>query len=292
MKYNEEEYFQALNTVLGYGEYKADRTGVGTYSEFGTQSTYYLQDNFPILLTKKMEIKSVLSELLWFIEGSTDERRLAEIRYGKSRYDLKDKKTIWTANANKQGKALGYTNTDVMKELGPVYGYQWNLNDQLNQFVERLKKDPYSRRHIVSAWNPADIDMMALPPCHTMFQGNIVNDDGTMYFDLQLYQRSADLFLGVPYNIVSYALLMHMIAHITGYRVRRFTHVIGDAHIYLNHLEQCKEQLSRLDLIYDLPNPELKIKDRGQTKLSDFEMDDFELINYKPLESIKAPMAV
>ena len=195
--------------------------------------------------------------MLWFIEGSDDERRLAEIHYGKPREELVGKTTIWTANADAQGVALGYENTDTVKKLGPVYGVQWrNWNgiDQLAKLIEQIKTNPQSRRHILSAWNVSDIDAMALPPCHT-FSQFYVNNDGEL--SCNLYQRSADLFLGVPFNIASYALLTHMIAQVCDLKVGEFVHTIGDAHIYMNHKNAIEEQLSRAEDIRLFP--ELKI---------------------------------
>jgi thymidylate synthase len=285
------QYKEFLENILKNGVRKDDRTGTGTISLFGPQMEFDLRDGFPIVTTKKLFLKGVIAELLWFLEGSTDERRLAEIQYGKNRRELKDKSTIWTANANAQGKALGYRNDDLVKELGPIYGYSWRIwegndgriHDQIAEVIESIKNNSDSRRHIVSAWNVPKLNEMSLPPCHTMFQFYV--SDG--YLDCKLYQRSADAFLGVPYNITSYSLLLMMIAQVTGLKPRRFIHTFGDAHIYLNHIEQVKEQLSRE--CYKLPemkiNPEI-------TNIDDFKMDDFELINYKSHDTIKAEMAV
>lgn len=285
------QYKEFLENILKYGTRKEDRTGTGTISLFGPQMEFNLRDGFPIVTTKKLFLKGVIAELLWFLEGSTDERRLAEIQYGKNRRELKDKTTIWTANADMQGKALGYRNDDLVKELGPIYGYSWRnwegndgkIHDQIKNVIESIKSNPDSRRHIVSAWNVPKLNEMSLPSCHTMFQFYVSDD----YLDCKLYQRSADAFLGVPYNITSYSLLLMMIAQVTGLKPRRFIHTFGDAHIYLNHIEQVKEQLNKD--CYSLPkmviNPDIK-------NIDDFKMEDFELVNYKSHETIKAPMAV
>lgn len=289
------QYKDLLRDILENGTKKEDRTGTGTISLFGTQTRYDLSKGFPLVTTKKMFTKGIIAELLWFLEGSTDERRLAEIQYGLPREELIDKTTIWTANANAQGKALGYENTDLVKELGPVYGKQWryyrknNQNypikgiDQIAEVIESIKTNPDSRRHIVSAWNVSQIEEMALPPCHTMFQFYV--SDGKL--SCQLYQRSADVFLGVPYNIASYALLTMMIAQICDLEVKDFVHTIGDAHIYLNHLEQVNEQLGRQEVSL----PTMRI-DKSIRNIDDFTMNSFILEDYISHPSIKAEMAV
>lgn len=289
------QYKDLLRDILENGTKKEDRTGTGTISLFGTQTRYDLSKGFPLVTTKKMFTKGIIAELLWFLEGSTDERRLAEIQYGLPREELIDKTTIWTANANAQGRALGYDNCDLYKELGPIYGKQWryyrknNQNypikgiDQIAEVIESIKTNPDSRRHIVSAWNVAEIDNMALPPCHTMFQFYV--SDGKL--SCQLYQRSADAFLGVPYNIASYALLTIMIAQICDLEVKDFVHTIGDAHIYLNHLEQVNEQLGRQEVSL----PTMRI-DKSIRNIDDFTMNSFILENYISHPSIKAEMAV
>ena len=205
-----------------------------------------LRNSFPAVTTKKLAWKSVVSELLWFLEGSTDERRLAEIHFGKPREEIVDKKTIWTANANKQGVELGHLNNKTQKELGPVNRKQWSSwgkdvggEDQIKKIILDLRNNPNSRRHIVSAWNVDKIDEMALPPCHTMFQFHIQNKE----LSCQLYQRSADMFLGVPFNIASYSLLTLMIAQVCNLEPGDFIHTFGDAHIYTNHFDQIKQQL-------------------------------------------------
>ena len=288
MNWAEDDYLDLLHTVINSGEKRdGERTGVGTRSWFMTWLTFELKEGFPLLTTKKVNFNAVASELLWFIEGSDDERRLAEIHYGKPREELVGKTTIWTANADAQGVALGYENTDTVKKLGPVYGVQWrNWNgiDQLAKLIEQIKTNPQSRRHILSAWNVSDIDAMALPPCHTFSQFYVTNQGE---LNCNLYQRSADLFLGVPFNIASYALLTHMIAKVCKLKPGTFTHTIGDAHIYENHIDAVKTQLERTSRKF----PKLKIKGRQKT-IDDFTMDSFEITGYVPDPFIKAEMAV
>jgi thymidylate synthase len=292
MNWSEDDYLDLLHTVINSGEERGqERTGVGTRSRFMSWLTFDLKEGFPLLTTKKVPFKSVVSELLWFIEGSTDERRLAEIHYGKPREELIGKTTIWTANADEQGKNLGYDNTDTYKGLGPVYGKQWrNWSsdgkdiDQLGNLIEQIKKDPQSRRHILSAWNVADLEAMALPPCHT-FSQFYVNNQGEL--SCNLYQRSADLFLGVPFNIASYSLLTHMIAHVCDLKVGDFTHTIGDGHVYNNHIDAVRTQLQRTSK----PFPKLKIVG-DYDSIDDFGMYSFEIEGYDPHPFIKAEMAV
>jgi thymidylate synthase len=292
MNWSEDDYLDLLHTVINSGEERGqERTGVGTRSRFMSWLTFDLKEGFPLLTTKKVPFKSVVSELLWFIEGSTDERRLAEIHYGKPREELVGKTTIWTANADEQGKNLGYDNTDTYKGLGPVYGKQWrNWSsdgkdiDQLGNLIEQIKKDPQSRRHILSAWNVADLEAMALPPCHT-FSQFYVNNQGEL--SCNLYQRSADLFLGVPFNIASYSLLTHMIAHVCDLKVGDFTHTIGDGHVYNNHIDAVRTQLKRTSK----PFPKLKIVG-DYDGIDDFGMYSFEIEGYDPHPFIKAEMAV
>ena len=286
--WTEDDYLDLLHTVRNQGEMRGEeRTGVGTRSRFMSWLNFDLREGFPLLTTKKVAFKSVLSELLWFIEGSQNERRLAEIHYGKPRTELRDKKTIWTANADNQGKALGHYNTEDNKDLGPVYGVQWrNWDgiDQLANVIEGIKNSPQSRRHILSAWNVSDLDKMALPPCHT-FSQFYVNNQGEL--NCNLYQRSADLFLGVPFNIASYSLLTHMIAHVCDLKVGEYYHTIGDGHIYNNHIDAVDEQLARKSKKF----PQLKIIGDHKT-IDDFTMDSFEIVGYDPHPFIKAPMAV
>ena len=286
------QYLSALEYILEKGKNRGDRTGIGTRGVFGYQMRFDLRSSFPAVTTKRLGWKSVVSELLWFLEGSTDERRLAEIHFGKPKKELIEKKTIWTANADKQGRALGYTNTEIEKQLGPVYGKQWRSwgkdvggEDQIKKIIFDLKNNPNSRRHIVSAWNVDKIDKMALPPCHTMFQFHIQDNE----LSCQLYQRSADMFLGVPFNIASYALLTHIISNILKLQPGDFIWTGGDCHIYNNHFEQVKEQVTRKPKTAPtLEMPNFKNIESVITS----KPKDFKLANYKPMDSIKAPMAV
>ena len=282
------QYLDALQHILDNGEQVSDRTGVGTKSVFGYQMRFDLQEGFPAVTTKRLAWRSVVGELLWFLEGSSDERRLAEITFEKPRRGLIDKKTIWTANADKQGIDLGYRNDDLVKELGPVYGVQWRDFggvDQIKWLINEIKNNPDSRRIILSAWNPLQIEQMALPPCHTMAQFRVMNGK----LNCQLYQRSADMFLGVPFNIASYSLLTHMLAHICELKVGEFVWTGGDCHIYMNHLEQVQEQLTRDErkLPYLFMPPFCDLETLLNTRTS-----DYKLIGYDPMDSIKAPMAV
>ena len=258
-----QQYHDALRTVLAQGIPSSDRTGTGTISHFGLQCRYPLADGFPLVTTKKLHIKSIIHELLWFLQGDTN------IRY------LNDNGvTIWDEWADENG------------DLGPVYGRQWRDFggvDQIETLLDMIRRSPDSRRLIVSAWNPPDVPQMALPPCHTMWQVRILG--GKLH--LQLYQRSADMFLGVPFNIASYALLLVMLAHVTGYEPGDFIHSIGDAHIYSNHMEQVATQLAR----DPRPLPTLRIT-RPVTSLFDFRYEDFEITGYDPHPAIKAPVAV
>ena len=253
---------------------------------------FNLKDGFPAVTTKKLAWRSVASELIWFLEGETDERRLAEIHFGKNRKELHEKKTIWTANADKQGKALGHANTPEKKELGPVYGKQWRSwgeenkgVDQIKKIINDIEKDPHSRRHLVSAWNVEKIDQMALPPCHTMFQFYVQGGE----LSCQLYQRSADMFLGVPFNIASYSLLTHMFAQILNLKPAEFVWTGGDCHIYKNHFTQVEEQVKRK------PKSPPTLLMPKITKIEDIISStpkDYKLLGYSPMDSIKAPMAV
>ena len=273
-------YLDALKYVLDNGTVRGDRTGTGTIGVFGMQQRYDLTKGFPAVTTKKLAFKACLGELLWFIEGSGDERRLAEITHG----DPEGKTTIWTANAL---SSYWIPKARYQGDLGRVYGVQWrdfNGTDQLMQLIEGIKQDPYGRRHIITAWNPAELDQMALPPCHCFAQFYVSADNK---LSCQMYQRSCDMFLGVPFNVASYSLLTHMIAQVCGLGVGEFVHVLGDAHIYLNHVEQVKEQLSR----EPLPAPTLWINPEVRD-ITKFTMEDFRLDNYTSLATIKAPMAV
>ena len=290
------QYLDALQQIVVNGEDVSDRTGVGTRSIFGYQMYFNLEDGFPAVTTKKLAWRSIVGELLWFLEGSTDERRLAELTFEKDRAELIDKKTIWTANADSQGVALGYTNTELIKQLGPVYGHQWRhfdahedgldaKADQIIWLINEIKTNPDSRRLVLSAWNPNQIKAMALPPCHTLAQFRVMNGR----LSCQLYQRSADMFLGVPFNIASYSLLTYMLAQICDLKVGRFVWTGGDCHIYKNHPEQVKEQLQRKPHnLPDLIMPEFI----NITELLATSPSDYKLINYNPMDSIKAPMAV
>lgn len=293
------QYHDALQYVLDNGEDCNDRTGVGTRSVFGHQMRFDLTKGFPAVTTKKLAWRSVVGELLWFLEGSTDERRLAEITFEKDRSELVGKSTIWTANADKQAFDLGYVNNDFNKALGPVYGFQWRNfdgaywngaphlrgKDQIEWLIKEIKTNPDSRRLILSAWNPNQIDKMALPPCHTLSQFRVINGK----LSCQLYQRSADMFLGVPFNIASYALLTHMIARICDLEVADFVWTGGDVHIYSNHMDQVRLQLERTPR--NLPSLEMprleNLLDLINSRTSDYVLHD-----YDPMENIKAPMAV
>mgnify|MGYP000219966778 FL=1 len=289
------QYLGALRYIRDFGEDVNDRTGTGTRSVFGYQMRFNLEKGFPAVTTKRLAWRAVVGELLWFLEGSTDERRLAEITYGKPREELTDKRTIWTANAEAQGVELGYTNG----RLGPVYGFQWRNfdgaefnsaphlrgTDQITWLINEIKTNPDSRRLILSAWNPNQIDKMALPPCHTMAQFRVMNGK----LSCQLYQRSADMFLGVPFNIASYALLTHMLAQLTGLKVGDLVHTIGDAHIYNNHWDAVEEQLTR----EPRTRPLLSMPAFSTlAEMLNTGTSDYTLTGYDPMDSIKAPMAV
>jgi thymidylate synthase len=274
-------YLDALKFVLETGQVREDRTGTGTIGVFGMQQRYDLTQGFPAVTTKKLAFRACLGELLWFLEGSRDERRLAEITHGTR---SASKKTIWTDNAMSK---YWLPNAEFIGDLGRVYGVQWRDFggvDQVVGLVNNIKKDPSGRRHILTAWNPGQLDQMALPPCHCFAQF-YVSADGKL--SCQMYQRSCDMFLGVPFNIASYSLLTHMIAQVCGLEAGEFVHVLGDAHIYLNHVEQVKEQLAR----EPLPLPTLWINPDVRDILT-FTMEDFRLDGYTSHDSIKAPMAV
>lgn len=294
MTHPEQVYLNALKDILENGDDRPDRTGTGTRSIFGMQMRFDLTEGFPAITTKKLAWKSVVSELLWFIEGSGDEKRLKEILHGSRD---SEKSTIWTDNAE-----ADYWVKKKLKrsagDLGRVYGVQWRRwrkplirinkvvlqnHDQLLELISGIKNDPYGRRHIITAWNPGELDLMALPPCHMMSQFYVSNGR----LSCHMYQRSADMFLGVPFNIASYALFTHMIAQACYLEVGDLIISFGDAHIYNNHFDQVKEQLARKPL----PLPELKLNPDIRT-IMDFEMSDIELVGYESHGTIKAPMAV
>jgi thymidylate synthase len=284
-------YLDLLQYILENGEQKDDRTNTGTISSFGHQLEFDLEEGFPAVTTKSLAWKGVVSELLWFIEGSDDERRLAEIRFGKDRTEITDLKkysTIWTDNADNQGKELGYENTDTKKILGPVYGVQWRNwggKDQIKDLLKELKENPDGRRHILSAWNLDELNKMALPPCHVMTQFYVHNDS----ISCHMYQRSADMFLGVPFNIASYALLLSIFGEILNLKPKRFIHSFGDAHIYKNSIDQVREQISRTPK----PMPELVMPTINSIDdLKNFGIEEFALKNYDPHPPIKAKMAI
>ncbi len=261
-------YLGLLQHILDHGTRKDDRTKTGTLSVFGYQMRFELARGFPLLTTKKLHLRSIIHELLWFLSGDTN------IRY------LRDNKvSIWDEWADESG------------DLGPVYGHQWRSwpapdgrkIDQISQVIEQIRRNPDSRRHIVSAWNVADVDRMALPPCHALFQFWVA--DGRL--SCQLYQRSADVFLGVPFNIASYALLTRMVAQVTGLEPGDFVHTFGDAHLYVNHLDQARLQLTR----EPRPLPRMRLNPEVRS-IFDFRYEDFELSGYDPHPHIKAPIAV
>jgi len=262
------QYHDLMRHVREHGHRKDDRTGTGTLSVFGWQMRFDLSAGFPLVTTKKLHLRSIIHELLWFIRGETNIKYLHD-----------NKVTIWDEWADASG------------DLGPVYGAQWrswpardgSAIDQLSDVIARIRKSPDSRRLIVTAWNPADVDRMALPPCHCLFQFYVANGK----LSCQLYQRSADIFLGVPFNIASYALLTHMVAEVTGLKAGEFIHTLGDAHLYLNHLEQADEQLTREPLAL----PRLIIK-RQVKEITDFRFEDFEIAGYQSHPHIAAPVAV
>lgn len=264
-----QQYHDLMRYVLEHGNDRPDRTGTGTRSIFGYQCRYDLSKGFPLLTTKKLNIRAIVYELLWFISGSTDVR------------DLRANQVhIWDPWADEQG------------DLGPVYGEQWrkcrmsphdDSVDQLGDVIAQLRKDPHSRRMVVSSWNPVMISQMKLPPCHCLFQFYVANGK----LSCQLYQRSADIFIGVPFNIASYALLTHMVAQVVGLDAGDFIHTFGDAHLYLNHIDQAREQLTR----QPRPLPKLKL-DSAVLKIDDFTFNSIEILNYDPHPHIKAPVAV
>jgi thymidylate synthase len=262
------QYHDLMRTVLEHGLRKDDRTGTGTLSLFGHQARYDLADGFPLVTTKKVHTRSIIHELLWFLKGDTNVQYLHD-----------NKVTIWDEWADERG------------ELGPVYGKQWRswqtadgrTVDQISQVIEQIRRDPNSRRLMVVAFNPGEIEKMALPPCHAFFQFYVAGDR----LSLQMYQRSADVFLGVPFNIASYALLCMIVAQVTGLKPGEFIHTTGDTHLYLNHLEQAKLQLSR----EERPLPTMRLNPDIQS-IFDFKYEDFELVGYDPHPAIKAEVAV
>lgn len=262
------QYLNLLDKILTDGTQRGDRTGTGTLSIFGHQMRFNLQKGFPVLTTKKLHLKSIIYELLWFLKGDTN-----------INYLTKNKVNIWNDWADENGN------------LGPVYGHQWRSwptpdgkhIDQISNLIYSLKNNPNSRRHIVSAWNVADVEQMALPPCHCLFQFYVANNT----LSCQLYQRSADVFLGVPFNIASYSLLTLMVAQVCGFQPGYFVHTFGDTHLYLNHLQQVKTQLGR----QPKKLPQMKINPKIND-IFEFSFEDFELLNYAPYPSIKAPIAI
>ena len=286
------QYLELLDYILQHGEERGDRTGTGVISSFGHQIRFNLGEGFPAVTTKSLAWKGVVSELLWFLEGSDDERRLAEIRFQQDRTELKDLtkfSTIWTDNADNQGIELGYENNEITKKLGPIYGVQWRNwggTDQIKKLLDDLSSNPGGRRHILSAWNVEQIESMALPPCHVMSQF-YVSENGRL--SCQMYQRSADMFLGVPFNIASYALLQSILAKILNLVPGDFVHVFGDAHIYKNSIAQVKEQLSREPK--KLPKLIMPNIDSIES-LKKLSVDDFILDGYESHPAIKAPMAI
>ncbi|CAN5146513.1 thymidylate synthase [soil metagenome] len=263
-----QQYLDLMRHVREQGVRRGDRTGTGTLSEFGAQMRYDLGRGLPLITTKKVHVRSIIEELLWFIRGETNVKSLRERGV-----------TIWDEWADERG------------DLGPVYGAQWRswpdrqggTIDQIGEVIEQIKRNPESRRLIVTAWNPADVPQMALPPCHCLFQYYVAKGR----LSCQLYQRSADIFLGVPFNIASYALLTHMIAEVTNLEVGDFVHTLGDAHLYLNHLDQVEEQLKR----EPRPLPRLAFR-RDIKAIDDFTYEDFEITGYQPHPHIAAPVAV
>ncbi len=262
------QYLKLLNHVLENGIRKEDRTGTGTISVFGYQIRFNLEEGFPVLTTKKLHLRSIIHELLWFLKGETN-----------TEYLHKNKVSIWDEWADENG------------DLGPIYGYQWRSwpksdgghIDQISRVVESISVNPNSRRHIVSAWNVGELDKMALPPCHILFQFYVAGET----LSCQMYQRSADIFLGVPFNIASYSLLLLMIAQVTGLKPGEFVHTFGDAHIYINHIDQVKLQLSRKPF----PMPQMKLNQEIKN-IFDFKFEDIELVNYQAHPHIKGKISV
>jgi thymidylate synthase len=288
-------YLELLQNILDNGEVRGDRTGVGTISLFGQQLRFDLSEGFPAVTTKKLAWRAVKGELLWFLEGSSDERRLAEITHGARNSAV----TIWTANSM---ASYWKPKAKFPGDLGRVYGVQWRdwrthqkrwtsssesediSVDQIEQLIDGIKQDPYSRRHMLSAWNVAELDQMALPPCHVLAQFYVSRDNK---LSCHMYQRSVDVFLGLPFNIASYALLTHLIAHVCDLGVGELVISMGDTHIYLDHVEQVKKQLER----DPLPHPTLRINPNIKN-IDRFKMDDIQLVDYRSHDAISAKMAV
>jgi thymidylate synthase len=276
------QYHDLLEDILANGESREDRTGVGTLSVFGRQLRFDLRTTFPAITTKKLAWRACVAELLWFLEGSSDERRLAEITHGTR--DV-SKKTIWSGNADAD---YWKPKASFAGDLGRVYGVQWKYwagkIDQIDQLITGIKKDPFGRRHIISAWNVAELDQMALPPCHVMSQF-YVGSSGTL--SCHMYQRSADAGLGIPFNIASYALLTHMIAHVTNLKPKELIISLGDVHLYSDHIQYIQEQLKR----EPLPQPTLWLNPKI-VDINHFTMSDIRLENYQHHEPIAMNMAV
>lgn len=291
------QYLDLIQYILDNGHERMDRTGTGTLSCFGLRQEFDMSDGFPLLTTKKMSFKSICSELLWFLEGSGDERRLAEILYGKPAEELVGKRTIWTPNAESD---YWKPKAKFDGDLGNVYGVQWRqwentkgeVFDQIANLIKGIVTDPYGRRHLVSAWNPGELDRMALPPCHYAMQfyvGSIRDPDGYEHdLDCMVQIRSNDIGIGNPYNVASYALLLHMVAAATGTRPGRLIISIGDAHIYLNQLDQLREQLTREPRSF----PSLVYNGEKIHDLFGHEMGDWDVANYDPHPAIRMEMAV
>ena len=290
---HDNQYLAGLRDILVNGTVRHDRTGVGTISLFGSRQVYDLQQGFPALTTKKLAWKAVVSELLWFIEGSGDERRLCEILH-----NTRDpaKTTIWTQNAN---APYWSTRAQFTGDVGRIYGVQWRdwTNpygqevDQLAELITGLINDPFSRRHILTAWNPGELSLMALPPCHCFSQFYVREENGQKFLDCQMYQRSNDFFLGGPFNVASYSLLTHLLALVTDLQPGKLVHVSGDAHIYSNHVDQVNEQLSREPMASPTLVVGLNINNQSP-HIDGFTMSDIRLHNYASHPAIKAPMAV
>ena len=286
------EYLKMSEYILTNGKVKSDRTNTGTISVFGYQSRYDLDEGFPLITTKRVHLKSIIIELLWFISGSTNIKYLVDNGvniWNEWPYEIFKKSEDYQGESLKDFVELIKNNTEFANkygDLGPVYGKQWrdfNGTDQLLSLIEDIKNNPYSRRHILSAWNPSEVNQMALPPCHAFMQFYV--NDGEL--SLQLYQRSGDVFLGIPFNIASYALFLMMVAQVTNLKPKEFIHTIGDAHIYSNHVEQIKLQLTRTP--YELPTMEINPNIKN---ILDFKLEDFNLINYKHHALIKGKVAV